>query len=325
MAQRKYRIWDFILQSAIELPELEPAKTGGPQFTFAFSRRKLKFEGTWYHSFRLMDETAWLHAAKSGPEYVLRFPDLADFLFCSDRGTIICFAAQNAPVASIRHLLLDQVLPLVLSTRGKFLLHASCVVLPGGAVGFIGESGRGKSTLAASFSGLGFPILTDDCILVEKGRNRIVAVPNYPGVRVWSDSKALILGRKGPRLPRVAHYLWKQRLTGESTRIQFQRTRVPLTQLFLLALPEAGQSDVRTEAIPPQRAVVELLKYAFRLDVTDERKLSQEFFRVVEMANSIPLAFLTYPRDFARIGLVQEAVLEHVRDRRRNENSLLCA
>jgi ATP-dependent phosphoenolpyruvate carboxykinase len=51
-----------------------------------------------------------------------------------------------------QHLCLKQVLPLVLSKQGQRVFHASAVEVEveDGAVVFAAESGRGKSTLAAS-------------------------------------------------------------------------------------------------------------------------------------------------------------------------------
>ena len=87
----------------------------------------------------------------------------------------------------MRHLLLDQVMPLVLS-RDRLVLHASAVATPAGAAAFIGFTGAGKSTLAASLSAAGFPILSDDCLVIERDGRGFLARPFYPGARLWPDS-----------------------------------------------------------------------------------------------------------------------------------------
>lgn len=60
-------------------------------------------------------------------------------------------------------------LPLLhlLRTRGISALHAAAVLSPAGAVLLAGESGRGKSTTAASLDAAGWPLLADDVLLLS--------------------------------------------------------------------------------------------------------------------------------------------------------------
>ena len=59
-------------------------------------------------------------------------------------------------------------MPLALSRQGIPAFHASVVTVPGGAVAFLGKTGAGKSTLAASFALGNSAFLTDDGLLVEE-------------------------------------------------------------------------------------------------------------------------------------------------------------
>ena len=52
---------------------------------------------------------------------------------------------------SLDHFLSDQVIPRVLAHRGDHVVHAGAVRSSDAAILMIGPSGRGKSTLAASF------------------------------------------------------------------------------------------------------------------------------------------------------------------------------
>ena len=51
--------------------------------------------------------------------------------------------------------------------RGLLVLHGSAVSKDGRAVGFIGDSGWGKSTLAASLVSRGWRLLTDDLLVID--------------------------------------------------------------------------------------------------------------------------------------------------------------
>jgi hypothetical protein len=76
-------------------------------------------------------------------------------------------------------------LPLLLFADEVLCLHASAIVHDGGAVLFVGDSGRGKSTLAAR---LRARRLADDivpCTLVD---GRPHALPRFPQVKLpWQD------------------------------------------------------------------------------------------------------------------------------------------
>ena len=53
-------------------------------------------------------------------------------------------------------------------------LHATVVVVSGEAVAFLGESGYGKSSLAASFLDSGHQLLTDDLLILRASAGRVL-------------------------------------------------------------------------------------------------------------------------------------------------------
>ena len=120
-----------------------------------------------FHEWAFPDGTLWTQFYRTEAGYLLRFPGLADFDVSADALGVTCHPAPGASEATSQHLYLNQVLPLVLSKRGKLVFHASAVEVAGGAVAFVAESGRGKSTLAASFAINGCRFLTDDGLVLE--------------------------------------------------------------------------------------------------------------------------------------------------------------
>jgi hypothetical protein len=68
-----------------------------------------------------------------------------------------------------------------------YCLHASAVSTPGGAVAFLGESGRGKSTLArflALESGRGWTRVGDDILPVEPTPEGLDVLPHFPQLKL---------------------------------------------------------------------------------------------------------------------------------------------
>jgi len=84
--------------------------------------------------------------------------------------------------------LLGPVLGFVLVLRGIVCLHAATIDVGGQAIALVGESGAGKSTTAAAFAQLGYPVLGDDVLaLVQQGKD-FMAQPAYPHIRLWPES-----------------------------------------------------------------------------------------------------------------------------------------
>ena len=304
-----YRICDSVLGSNVLLPELPSAgdsprecsfhlvHTPPPSFTSA----------NWYSESPSPGGKAWLAFARRGPDYVLRFHGLADFAVSADGREIQCFPLPGTQLDSIRHLLLDQVVPLALSRRGRLILHASAVVAPKGAIAFLGASGLGKSTLAASFSQCGFPFLADDCLVLKQEGASLLAIPSYPGLRLWPES-LLALSENRTELPRVAGYSSKRRLEAQD-RFPFQAEPVAIERIYLLS---EAQSVVNIHPVAPRDAVAELGKSTYVLDLERRDELTDKFQRLSSLATAPLFYRIAFPRDFSLLPDVRRRILAHV-------------
>lgn len=130
-------------------------------------------------------------AARLGPagELLLCIPNVAAYLVeGGSRVTIEPFLPLGAP--DIRAFLLGTVLATLCFNRGMMPLHASGVATPRGALLVSGNSGLGKSTLAATLHRrYGFPLISDDmCALDFQNRETPVLWPAFPRLKMWSDS-----------------------------------------------------------------------------------------------------------------------------------------
>ena len=314
----RYRVYGHILSCNAPLHELE--QTPSPDSTehtdlrilFSSSEERLPSPSSWYLTVSLADGTPWLRCAKVSPGYLLHFPNLASFLFDTSSNSIRCVPQKQTPPHTLHHLLLDQVLPLVLNHKGKEILHGAAVVTPYGACAFVGPTGTGKSTLAASFLSVGYSVLTDDCVVLDARGGNIVAIPAYPGLRLWDDAIAALFGTTGSCAP-VAHYTPKQRFTAALSATPICSSAVPLAGIYVL-----GTSDAE-HAVPPStpemhplaegKALMTLLSLAFKLDIQDHRMLTREFDFLHRLVTQIPVRRLTVPDSFAALPAVHAAVL----------------
>ena len=307
-----YRISGTTFQSNIVINELIPDPAGAPEFSFQYSADARQFLrlSQWLNHWYLHDGSIWLSFAKIDEGYLLRFPAYADFIVSSDGQQIRCYLRKNCPQETMRHLLLNQVIPIVLSQLGKLVLHTSACATPDGVLAFMGTTGMGKSTLAASFGLQGYTVITDDCLLVEQHEDRVLCIPSYQGLRLWPESVSALFAEE-PELQSMAHYTDKKRVLfrqGGSDHLHWLRA------IYVLDAPEEGQemNGVTVISLTSREALFEIVKHTFQLDVSDREQLGKAFKRYEWLAKSVPFFRLTYPRDHAFLSHVNAFVLNHL-------------
>ena len=293
MSRGTYRISDIALSSDIPMPEL-PAVAGAPDWSFSVATSRLSTKSpTWFHRWRNPGEPPALSFSRSASGYLLRFHGRADYAIDLARRSIAGWRRRPATLTTLRHLLIDQVMPLILS-RDRLVLHASAVATPSGAAAFVGFTGSGKSTIAASLAACGFPLLTDDCLVIERSRRGFVARPFYPGVRLCHDSVRAVGASLRASLP-VASYTRKRRL--DASQLPCEAEVLPLRHIFVLERP-ANHDARRTMAIARLRgadALVALLECTFQLDIDDTAAVRRTFDRQSHLVKGVPVHRLTYP------------------------------
>ena len=265
----------------------------------------------WY----LPEGELWLSFSKIDGGYLLRFNELADFFVSNDGKKIICIPEHNIPSNTIRHLLLDQVIPLVINLKGKEALHASAVFTPKGVFAFTGKTGSGKSTLAGGFVNMGYQLMSDDCLVLFEKDGNIYGVPAYPGLRLWESVLSYLFGNNGVHKS-VAHYTTKQRVCIERIPRAYCAENKPLRVVYIVAPPSETEekTDIVVEQLSPRDSFMELIKYAFRLDITDRNMLTRQFHFLKRVASIVSVRRLIFPRDFNLLPAVREAILSDLQD-----------
>jgi hypothetical protein len=311
---RTYRFAGMAVASEVPLPELPDLETTEPAIIFRL-RPPSVGPGpaiTWVHEWRQQDGLVTLACGHAPERYHLRFADQTDFAIGAGGATIECRAAPDTPPATIRHYLLDQVLPRVLSHAGRVVLHASAVETPAGAIAFLGASGSGKSTVAAGLGRLGYRVLADDSVVVDATADGFAGLPTYTGIRLWPDVATSLYGASGPAeleggqgaKHRVDH--WRGAMNGGAA-------AVPLHGFYVLD-PLEELSDGQLSIVPMSRrdAHVAVTRNAFRLDPSDRQRLRADFDFAARLVTGVDAFALGYPRELSRLPVVCEAVLDHL-------------
>jgi len=317
-----YRICDLAIASNIPLPELTAATVFAADCHFELLPPGNPSPGNfvWFHHWTIEEDNeeevakeackeAWTHFARTSDGYLLRFPSCGDFFLSADTLRIQCRPLPRIPEVTVRHLLLDQVIPLVLSRRESVVLHASAVLTAHGVIAFAGKSGQGKSTLAASFAQKGCAMVSDDCLVLREQHGNWIALPSYPGVRMWPSTAEQLVGKETYTAD-VAHYSLKRRVS-DADLLPFANRPAPIRRLFFLA---DETSTVSIERLAPGRAFVSLVEFAYNLDIRDAAFLRRQFEAVGQLTETIPAYAIHYPRQFASLPVVWDTVVNHLRE-----------
>jgi len=309
-----YRFQDLIIESNVAFSEISSVEGQAPSCVFQLlpAEERGRVRPRWRFHWRLPDGRPWLSFGTLSSGYVLRFSDFADFFVTTDGKEIRCSPEKGTSLDFVKHLFLNQVVPRVLNHSGRVVLHGSAVASPLGAVAFLGETGWGKSTLAASFSAERFPLLTDDGVVIKDDAGKLCAIPSHSGLRLWPDTLREVF-REEPRLA-VSPYVQKTNVGFDHVQLIQGQVPVPIRGIFVLP-PAEGMKDsieISVDPLSSREAFLELVKYLFRLQVNDRQGLKLEFGRLGRIANEIPFSRLHFPRRFSSLPLVREAVLNHL-------------
>jgi len=306
-----YQIFDLLIESSVPLPELPEVKNGVASLTFQILEEPLEIEyqDNFHHWFLPDGEIAFSYT-KCNEGYCLRFPTLANFYLMNHCDNIRCYPDAGVSIETVRHLLLDQVIPRILGDNGRIILHASAIMNCGSSVIFIGETGAGKSTIASSFHHKNKTLISDDCVLLDSEDDVNIIIPSYVGARLWEDSTEAILPDTDS-LHGISEYSPKKRLIlheGSNS----EHMKLPIGAIFILASPEDAMKakNVTIERITGASVVMELLNHSFILDESNKANTGDIFSKLGKIVtSSISVYSLCYPHDYGILPTVHKTIL----------------
>lgn len=266
-----------------------------------------------FHQWAFPDGTLWTQFFRTDAGYLLRFPELADFEVSADGRSVKGWPAPGVISPTVEHVYLNQVLPLALSRQGELVLHGSAVDICGQGVAFLGESGRGKSTLAASFAAEGTRFLTDDGLQLKWVDGCCMIVPSHPSIRLWADSRAALVSALASVAPALSFTSKSRIFAGPG--VAFCTEDRPLRHVYFLGEGKAAAPTI--EPLRPAEALIELVKHSFLLDIEARDMLIGHFDELTRMAE-LPIYFwLDYPRAYCSLPAVREAVVRHANEQQK--------
>lgn len=302
----QYALYAISLRSEWRLPYDEGTNEAYPTVELLERPESHFIDGATEADRRSLGPWAQYIPLPDGREY-LRWVGLFEFLISADGRQIAGRPLSKATPEAFHTYLLGQVLSHSLIKFGYEPLHATVVDVDGEAVGFLGDTGRGKSTLAAAFLSAGYRLLTDDLLVLRQDGEQFTAYPGAPRLKLFPEVAAAILGSRAgstPMNPLTSKVLIPLEIATQASR------PLPLRQLYVLGAPDAkGQRrGVTIRRLPHRRTFIELVRNNYNGDVVDSDRLTRQLAFTATLAMSIPVKLLSYPRLLAELPAVRAAV-----------------
>ena len=249
--------------------------------------------------------------------YRLRYCDGIEFVLDEFGKEIWCSRPSNMTIEDVFVYLMGPIFGFVLRLRGQTCLHASVINIDDQAVALVGPGGSGKSTTAAAFVELGFPILTDDVAAIRLENGSCSIEPAYPHVRLWPQAVNMLYGHHEalPRLVPVG--TWDKCYLNLENRPELFCTR-PLLLRAVYTLETRLQEDQAPSIRPLSQAeaMLSLLANGYANNLIDRSLRAEEFRVLSSIATSIPIKSI-YPHcDEGRLPELCEVIIRDVRSQR---------
>lgn len=204
---------------------------------------------------------------------------------------------------TLRSFIAGPALAVALHQLGHLVLHASAVAVRGRAVALLGDKGAGKSSLTATLLARGHALVSDDIVVVRRGRDGEEVVQGNRTLKVEPDV-VRALGRDPDQLKRI-HPAGSKRQWPVADDAQTEAT--PLARLLAIR-----RGDVlRLEPIAPSAAFIEVVRHTYgaRFDMVEKAGLAARHFQQVsELVRAVPAAQVTRSDDLALLHELAERV-----------------
>jgi hypothetical protein len=118
-------------------------------------------------------------------DVLFTYGDRASFHLSASGSSLVC--APTGTGGDWQRALIAKVLPSVSVMLGYEALHASALRCPHGALAILASSGAGKTTLATELVLRGWPLMTDDVLVLGRRAGDVLAHPGSPHLNATED------------------------------------------------------------------------------------------------------------------------------------------
>jgi hypothetical protein len=253
----------------------------------------------------LVGDDEWLrYGVLADGSVHIRDDEVFETVVSADGGRAVCRRLGRLDDRTFEASLLNFVVSTSLTLRGEEPLHATVVDLDGRAVGLLGPSGVGKSTLAASLIGQGADLVTDDLLRLTFESGRAIAHPGPYRLKLFEEPAQRLL-------PVAAQHGEFGSLSGK---VLMQPSPVapspeaahPLAALFWLGDSEEEQVDggVTARRLTGMAVAKALIASTMNIRYHAPDRLSRQLRFAERVSRVLPVYALRYRRDYGLLDQV---------------------
>lgn len=241
-----------------------------------------------------------------GSSYV-RMPGVGEISVSPDGRFLDCRRYAESTSESFNVYLVTQALSFALVKCGLEPLHATAVAIDGKAALFLGDCGFGKSTLAAAFLQAGYPLLTDDLLVLHKPHAALLAYPGSPRIKLFPQMARKFLGESVTGAP-MNPYTHKMIVPLKEW--QVCTDALPVGGIYALArASEVRGAEVGLSVMSQRETFLALLAGTFNRTLLEPARLRRQFEATQGLANTLRVKKLSYPRSLCSLPAVLELVI----------------
>jgi hypothetical protein len=234
----------------------------------------------------------------------MRCKEHFEFLVSGDGKQVRWRKLRDVPDEVLLTYLIGQMLSFCLLTRGVEPLHATAVVVDGGAIAFLGASGSGKSTLAAAFVQRGYALLTDDVLVLQPDGNKLLVHPSLPRLKLTPETAdAFFCGRRS-----IPMNSFTTKMIFPLAPLSHSGSMVPLRALYVLP-KRSSKNRILVTTLLGRASFLPLIANTFNDTVMTPARLKQQFAFASTITSTVPLRQLSFPRGLELLPAVADKIL----------------
>lgn len=287
------RLYGLTIDSELPLHQLRPPPPGAADLTIRMGAPVPRVDGppAGRVVLHLQADRQYYTAVETGNGYLLRFYGSCDIELDAGLACARVRLVDGADPAIAAVLAGGTLLAFVLALRGAAVLHASAVQVGDAALGFVGSSGMGKSTMATLMCADGARVITDDLLRLD----------------LDAEPPACALGATELRLRKAAGDLSRaferapgRRVTGDARdALAVERSEVEGLPLAALVVPGPDHTGERTRPeirrLDRMRAFLLLSQFPRLLGWEDAEVLARQFRQLGEITERVPIYVAKLP------------------------------
>jgi len=239
-----------------------------------------------------------------------RWSNLFEFLVTADARRIYARAVNGVEDEAMLAYLLVDALSFSMVRLGWEPLHATAVLTDHGVAAFLGNSGDGKSTLAALLVRHGCQLVTDDMLVLFRNRGGWFAQPGPPRLKLYRAMADHLVGSTqdgvamNPDTTKLIIPVDTCRCTTEAH---------VLTAVYILHQESGDQPRVPViQRLSPATAFPRLLAHTAGHYPSEPARLRRQFEFATAIVRDLPIKTLSYRREKAQMVDLKDRVLADI-------------